>query len=217
MENSLSLQAVLDAQRAAWEKTASGSIQKIYDEGITAVHQSGVLQHAKNLGDTAPGFSLTNATGKTVTLSEYLDKGPVILTWYRGGWCPYCNLTLQRLRQELPRFKAAGANVLVLTPELPDRSLSTKEKHELQFEVLSDIDNTVAGAYGIVFSLTSEVAESYQNAFDLHAYNGNETNELPLAATYVIDRESVIRYAFLDAEYRNRAEPAVILDALQKL
>ena len=217
IKNPLSLQAALNARRAAWEKTAPETTQQIYNEGIAAVDESGIFQRARNVGDTAPGFSLTNATGKTVTLSEYLDKGPVILTWYRGGWCPYCNLTLQRLREELPNFKAAGASLLALTPELPDRSLSTKEKNQLQFEVLSDTDNKIAREYGIVFSLTPEVAASYQKAFDLHTYNGNDSNELPLAATYIIDRSGIIRYAFLDAEYRNRAEPSVLLDALQKL
>ena len=93
----------------------------------------------------------------------------------------------------------------------------TKEKHELEFVVLSDVGNTAARAYGIVFKLTTEVAEIYQNAFDLYAYNGDESNELPLAATYVIGQDGKIVYAFLDAEYRNRAEPDAILSALKQI
>ena len=102
-------------------------------------------------------------------------------------------------------------------PELPDKSLSTSEKNALSFEVLSDIGNQVAHQYGIVFELIPELAKAYQNGFDLHGYNGDQTNALPLAATYVIDRQGTIRYAFLDADYRNRAEPAEILEALKSL
>ena len=169
------------------------------------------------VGDTAPNFTLTNATGEAVSLQSYLDKGPVVLTWYRGGWCPYCNLTLARLQEELPNFQAEGANLLALTPEVPDSSISTSEKHELTFEVLSDLDNTVAREYGVVFTLTLDVAEAYQNGFGLHEYNNSESNELPLAATYIINTNGEIVYAFVNEDYRNRAEPKDILTALKAI
>lgn len=212
-----SLKATLDAKKAAFEKKASKEKKRIYAEGIDAVVASGIIKTAKQLGDTAPDFSLKNATEQTVQLSDYLEKGPVVLTWYRGSWCPYCNMTLARLQKELPNFKAAGASLIALTPELPDSSFSTKEKQELEFEVLSDIGNKVAKEYGIVFELTPEVAAAYQKGFDLHGYNGDETNELPLAATYIIDKNGVIQYAFLDADYRKRAEPFDVLVALKKM
>lgn len=212
---STSLKAQLDARKADWAAKASDHIKRIYQEGIEAV--SGVPGRALNIGDKAPDFQLNNATDKSVSLQEQLANGPVVLTWYRGGWCPYCNLTLRALQQSLPEFRARGASLLALTPELPDRSLSTQEKHELTFEVLSDVGNEVARRYGVVFKLTDDVAAAYQKAFDLHGYNGDESDELPLAATYVIDQQGVIRYAFLDAEYRNRAEPADILVALDEI
>ena len=212
-----SLQDALNARKANFEKSAPEQLKVIYADGISSVAHSGVLEHAKNVGDQAADFELTNAVGEKVTLTDYLARGPVVLTWYRGGWCPYCNLTLHRLQEELPNFKAEGANLLALTPELPDKSISTSEKHGLQFEVLSDVGNKVAREYGIVFKLTDGVASSYQKAFDLHSTNGDESDELPLAATYVIDTDGTIRYAFLDADYRNRAEPAAILEALKKL
>ena len=216
-EQANSLQAQLDARKAAWAEKASDHVKRAYKEGIDAVVEAGVEAQAKQVGDQAPDFSLSNATGQSIRLSEYLAKGPVVLTWYRGGWCPYCNITLRQLQLELPNFQAKGANLIALTPELPDKSLSTQEKHALEFEVLSDVGNEVARAYGIVFKLTEEVGEMYQNAFDLHAYNGDESKELPLAATYVIDVEGNIQYAFLDAEYRNRAEPSDILKILDSL
>jgi peroxiredoxin len=151
-----------------------------------------------------------------VSISEYLKEGKVVLTWYRGGWCPYCNLTLRALQEELSNFKENGANLIALTPELPDNSMSTKEKHDLEFEVLSDIGNQVAEKYGIVFQLTDEVAEMYNQAFELNNHNGDQSNKLPLAATYVINENGEIIYAFLDADYRNRAEPSDITEFLKK-
>ncbi len=212
-----SLQDSLDARKAAWEAKASDEKKKLYAEGIEDVASSGILQNAKQVGDQAPDFTLQNALGEHVSLSAYLEKGPVVLTWYRGGWCPYCNITLHRLQEELPGFQAAGAHLIALTPERPDKSLSTKEKHDLQFEVLSDVGNNVARDYGVVFKLIPEVAESYQSSFDLHDYNGDTSDELPLAATYIIDKNGVIRYAFLHPDYRHRAEPEELLRTLQSL
>ncbi len=212
-----SLQDSLNTKIAAFELKATDEKKRIYAEGIADVATSGILKSAKQVGDQAPDFSLQNALGENVSLSDYLKKGPVVLTWYRGGWCPYCNITLHALQEELPNFQAAGANLLALTPEVPDKSLSTKEKNDLQFEVLSDVGNDVAREYGIVFKLIPEVADSYQASFDLHSYNGDESDELPLAATYIIDQQGVIRYSFLHPDYRHRAEPEDILNALKGL
>lgn len=211
------LQDTLDAKKAAFEAKADPEKMRIYAEGIEAVRASGILEAARQVGDTAPDFTLNNATGQPVRLYEVLKNGPVIITWYRGGWCPYCNLTLHRLQEELPSFRAAGATLLALTPELPDSSMSTAEKHALAFDVLSDTGNGVARDFGVVFRLTPEVAAAYQQGFDLHGYNGDASDELPLAATYVIGTDGVITYAFLHPDYRNRAEPKDILEAVQRL
>ncbi|WP_276167241.1 peroxiredoxin-like family protein [Zobellia alginiliquefaciens] len=208
------LQAQLDEVKNNFESKADESIIKIYNDGIDAVVKSSVVENAKNVGDKAPNFTLNNALGKPVELQEYLKKGKVVLTWYRGGWCPFCNLTLRQLQQELPNFKANNATLIALTPEVPDQSLSTSEKHNLEFEVLSDLGNKIARAYGIVYKLTDDVAKNYNSSFGLNDYNGDDSNELPLAATYIINEDGTISYAFLDAEYRNRAEPAEIIKFL---
>ena len=211
------LKAKLEEKKSNFELNASDHKKKVYREGIAAVEQSGILKQAKQIGEVAPNFVLTNATGAPVELKEYLKKGPVVLTWYRGGWCPYCNLTLHQLQQELPQFKKLGASLIALSPELPDSSLKTTEKHELEFEVLSDLGNKVAKQYGVVFKLTDEVAAMYNESFGLNEYNGDASNELPLAATYVINQDGKIVYAFLDADYRNRAEPSHLTEILRSL
>ena len=214
--SSSSLKSKLDEKKANFESRASDEKKKIYAEGIKDVADSGILKSAINVGDQAPNFTLLNATGNKVTLQEELKKGPVILTWYRGGWCPYCNMTLHALQEELPNFVANGASLIALTPELPDNSLSTSEKNNLEFEVLSDVGNGVAKEYGIVFELIESVADSYNKSFNLVKYNGDDSNELPLAASYVIDTNGKVIYAFLDADYRNRAEPSELTKVLQK-
>ena len=215
-ETPQSLTELLTEKKEGFLAKASQEKIDVYEDGVDVVAHSGILEAALKVGDVAPDFALTNALGTEVSLYEALKNGPVVLTWYRGGWCPYCNITLHYFQEMLPDFKAAGAQMMALTPELPDKSLDTKEKHNLEFEVLSDVNNAVAREYGIVFELTPAVAKYYEN-FGLADYNGNDSNELPLAATYVIDSDRTIQYAFLDADYRNRAEPSEVLAAVKGL
>lgn len=211
------LDALLNVKRKEGVTKFTKEKNKIYADGITSVANSGVLENALNVGDKAPNFTLKNALKKEVSLYNELENGSVILTWYRGGWCPYCNITLHYLQEKLPEFQQAGATLIALTPELPDNSLSTSEKNNLEFNVLSDVGNTIGKEYGVVFTLTEEVANIYEAGFGLSKKNGNDDNQLPLAATYVIDKNGIIQYAFLDADYRQRAEASDIIAALEKL
>jgi thiol-disulfide isomerase/thioredoxin len=131
---STSLKSQLDEKKANFNERAEEQKKKIYAEGIQAVENSGIMKTAMQVGDTAPNFTLTNAEGKEVSLKDELKKGSVVLTWYRGGWCPYCNLTLHALQEELSNFKANGAVLVALTPELPDNSLTTSEKINLNLK-----------------------------------------------------------------------------------
>jgi len=197
--------------------SAPADVVRIIKSGIESA--SDLTKTALQLGDKAPDFSLKNSKGDSVSLYTLLAKGSVILTWYRGGWCPFCNMQLQYLQRNMPEFKANGANLIALTPEKPDESLSTQEKNELEFEVLSDFDNKVAKEYGIVFKLTDEVSDLYKNTFNLNlrAYNGNDSDELPMAATYVIGKDGIVDYAYLNADYTTRAEIGDIIDSIKKL
>jgi peroxiredoxin len=190
---------------------------RAYEQGIEAVRKSGVTDKALKVGDHAPDFKLANAAGKTVKLYELTARGPVIITWYRGGWCPYCNIALRGFHKALPEIRAAGATLVALSPETPDNTLSTAEKNDLDFEVISDPGNRVAHAYGVAYKIPKIIAEQFKGRLDLAKHNGDDSGELPLGATYVVDHEGVIRYAFVDADYRARAEPSAVLAVLRGL
>jgi len=211
------LQQQLDAKRREFAAKAPLEKVAVYQAGIDAVAGSGIYERAKRTGDRAPDFALKNAAGKEVRLSELLAKGPVVLTWYRGGWCPYCNLALAALQEKLPEIQRLGATLVALTPELPEHAEDTTKKGALAFQVLSDVGNRVARDYGVVFKMTPEVAAAMRAGAKTNLRNGDESDELPLGAAYVIAPSGEIAYAFLDADYRRRAEPARLVDALTAL
>jgi len=211
------LGARLEAKAEAFRSKAPTDKQKLYASGIEQVRSSGVEKSARNVGDRAPDFTLPDAAGKPVHLADLLRRGPVVLTWYRGGWCPYCNLTLSAMQESVPAIEQQGATLVAVSPELPGKAAATVKNGGLKFTVLSDRGNQVARAYGIAYTLPAEIAASYRGFFKIEEYNGDRSNVLPLAATYVIDSRGVIRWAFVEADYKKRAEPADILAALKKL
>jgi peroxiredoxin len=179
--------------------------------------ESGIAEKSLRVGDKAPDFDLPNASGEAVRLKGLLDKGPVVLNFYRGGWCPYCNLELNAYQKRLPDINQLGASLVAISPQTPDNSLSTAEKNELKFQVLSDVGNKVADKFGLVFRLPTELQELY-NKFGivLPKFNGDESWELPMPGTYVIDKDGTVSYAFVDADYTKRAEPDEVIAKLQE-
>ncbi|WP_274652852.1 redoxin domain-containing protein [Paenibacillus humicola] len=171
-----------------------------------------------NIGDKAPDFTLEDATGKPVTLSEELAKGPVILVFYRGEWCPYCNLQLKAYERIMNEIKAAGAQLIAISPQTPDHSLSMKEKHELSFFVLSDANNKTAENYNLKYKLPDFMQAIQKNSgIDLHQYNGDPTFELPVTATYIIDKKGTVVAGALDVNHRTRMEPSEALKKVRSL
>ena len=145
-------------------------------------------------------------------------RGPRSVTFYRGGWCPYCNIQLRAYQAILPEITARGARLVAISPQLPDGSLSTAEANELTFDVLSDVGNSVARTFGLVWSLPEELrAALLSNNKALPGVNGDDSWELPVPATYVIARDGRVAFAAIDVDYRNRLEPDAILTALRSL
>ncbi len=196
-------------------KRHPGAAQDIMRKAIEDLEATDILKHAVKTGDKFPDFTLPNAQGKTITLSKQLQKGKVVITFYRGGWCPYCNLELKAFQEVLPQIKEKGATLIAITPETPDNSLSTKEKNQLDFEVLTSENNELARSLNLVFKLPEALAELYGNfGIDLLESQGNDANELPIAATYIIDQNGEVSYHFLSEDYKLRADPEDIIAAL---
>lgn len=216
-DSPVSLQSKLDSMKNRFESKATDDKKKDYAQGVKEVDDLGLTKTALNVGDEAYKFDLPGASGSNVKLEELLKEGPVVVMWYRGGWCPYCNVQLRTMQEYLPQIKELGANLVAISPEIPDSSLSTKQKDELSYYVLSDIGNEVARKYGIVYTLPEVVQKQFEGRLDVNSYNGDTKKELPLAVTYIIDKNGKITYAFLDTDYKKRAEPEEILKALKKL
>ena len=212
-----SLQAELDARRNAFEQNAPEDVRKLYDSAIGDLRTSGIIASMVHVGDTAPDFTLPSVGGDSVHLYEKLKSGPVVLAWYRGGWCPYCNLELRALNDAMPQIDEAGGALIAISPQIPDSSSATEARDSLHFLVVSDAGNRIARKYGIVYKLPEKLVESYNQHFDLTAYNGDSSYTLPLPATFVIDTNRVVRYAFANVDYRVRAEPALVVAKVRGL
>lgn len=216
-ESPVSLQSKLDSMKNRFESKATDEKKKDYEQGVEEVGQSAAMKTALKKGDDAYLFDLPGASGSNVKLEELLKEGPVVVIWYRGGWCPYCNVQLREMQSYLPQIKDLGANLIAISPEMPDSSLSTKQKDELSYYVLSDAGNKVGKKYGIVYTLPEVVQKQFEGRIDVDGYNGDNKKELPLAVTYIINTDGKITYAFIDKDYKKRAEPEEILKALKEL
>ena len=214
----MSLKEQLAEYRTGWHQRVPAERQAIMQRHIDALRNGPISRNTLKVGDRAPAIVLGNAKGETVDVGTLLRKGPVIVTFYRGGWCPFCNLELKAFQDVLPADHAAGASLIAISPEKPDESLSTAEKNALTFEVLSDVGQKVGRAFGLVYEFTDELKSAY-DGFGLDIPTRNDAPgewALPISATYVIDRDGTIIYAYTDADYRDRADPRDVLDALTR-
>ena len=170
------------------------------------------------VGEKAPDFVLNNALGKAVSLQDKLKEGPVVLVFYRGAWCPFCNMHLHVLQESLPEFKKYGAQLITITPQTPDKSVEQFKEKAYPFEVLSDLDSKVMKDYKLYFELPADLVEVYKNhGIDIEAFNGKGRNVLPVPGSFVIDTNGVVRAMFADTDYMKRMEPSAIIDALKNI
>lgn len=214
MDLAVELAAITESMRTA---VAPEELQAMA-EADARLRLSGLAGRALAPGDRAPAFTLPDAGGKPVESAVLLAQGPLVVTFYRGGWCPYCNLALRALQGRLPDIHARGAALVAISPQLPDGSLSTQETQQLQYPVLSDVGNVVAHAFGIVFVLEESLRPMYSRyGADLPAANGTETFELPLPATYLVRPDGIIAAAFVETDYTQRASPERVLGWIDAL
>lgn len=207
----------LEAKAAESVTRLPEAMRRTFAQGIETVRATDIEKSAKQVGDAAIDAELSGWDGKTVKLSELWQEGPIVLMWYRGGWCPYCNIQLRAMQQSMDKIDSAGARLVILTPELPEKAKETAEANNLNIVALHDKGNSVARKYGLAFDLPETIIPAYRDRLKLPEYNGNDAMELPLSATYVIDPSGKITYAFLDADYKKRAEPADVIEAVKAI
>lgn len=212
------LEEQLAAFKAEFARTAPAGRPALYEAKIEELRRSFAMESAIGIGAQAPDFVLPDVHGRAVSLSDLLRHGPAVVTFYRGGWCPYCNMQLRAYQAALPRMTAFGARLVAISPQLRDGSMSTAEANALTFDVLSDVNNRAARSFGLVYTLPEELRQALRaNNRALPLINGDESWELPVPATYVIAPDRHVAMAYLDVDYRNRLEPDAIITALESL
>jgi len=210
----MSLSEALNGVKAQAKQALPAEIFNVF----TAEQARNAVSGAATAGAVLPDFKLTDATGGQVSLGELVANGPAVLVFYRGVWCPYCNLTLRTYQQELlPQLEKLGVPLVAISPQLPDGSLSTKEKNELEFTVLSDVGNNVARALGITYRQEPEVRNGAKAlGVDVAEGNGADDVELPHPAVLIVDGDKTIRFIDVHPDYTTRTEVSEIVSALRR-
>jgi peroxiredoxin len=214
--HSTSLTEATEEMRVELRSQLGDETVSVFDRDAEALGASDAFAGAPGVGARAPLFTLPDARGGEVALADLLAQGPVVLVFYRGAWCPYCNLQLAAYQSALADIRAAGAALVAVSPQTPDQSLTLAEQRDLAFPVLSDAGNRVAGEYGLVFTAGEEATATMSGlGVELSNFNGDDTNTLPAASTFVIGRDGRIRFASVSGDYRWRVGPDEVLAALQ--
>jgi peroxiredoxin len=223
MENIMSLQDRLDAFKADLE---SGKLPfKPTAQQLEAMHRataeliaSGQAKRALKAGDKAPDFVLNDPDGKPVSSRDLLAKGPLVLSFYRGVWCPYCNMELQALQAELAAIEARGVSLVAISPQTAPNSRRSQRDNKLGFPILTDAKAEVANAFGIRFALPNYLVEVYKGfKNDLPLVNDDPSWVLPMPARYVIGTDGIIAYAEINPDYTQRPDPSELLPVLDRM
>lgn len=198
------LRAMVPAERLA-----------VVDRSMEEILQSNVAEGALKAGDTAPTFELPDGDGMLWRSEDLLHHGPLVIVFYRGRWCAYCNTQLLALQEIHSQIAALGASLIAISPQTQKHSYLTRDMHKLGFPILSDAGNGVAKQFGLVYRVPGALQKLYESIMTkLPGYNGDQSWELPLAATYIVEPSGEIGYARVDADWRVRPEPEEILERL---
>lgn len=191
------------------------SIRSLFESQIAAAAEHLLQARVPKVGDTAPDVSLTSTDGRSVALAQLPAAGPIVLTFYRGSWCNFCNAALRVWQQALPEFEAIGVRLFSVAPETLDVCRSFKAAAKLDFELLSDVGHAAADAYGLTFELPSAARETLSGlGIDVGTRNGNGEWSVPVTATFGIGGDGHIIFADCGPDYRRRAEPGEVLEVL---
>jgi peroxiredoxin len=221
-EPTVSLQAKLDAFKADFEAgkppySVSRSVIETMRRATAELIASGVAKRAKKAGDVAPSFSLKDAEGNVVRSDALLRKGPLVVSFYRGAWCPYCNMELQALEAAKPAFDRHRASLLAISPQTAANSRKSMRQNKLTFPILSDVKGKLGAAFGLRFELPDYLIELYKRLKnDLPTFNDDPSWTLPMPARYVIGQDGTILYSEVNPDYTHRPEPEDMISVLQR-
>jgi peroxiredoxin len=218
----MTLQAKLDAFKTDFEAgkppyNVPYSVIQTMHRATAELKATGLAQRAKKVGDTAPTFALKDPDGNLVSSKELLAKGPLVVSFYRGVWCPYCNMELQALQEALPEFKKLGAGLVAISPQTAPNSRKSIRENKLTFPILSDTKGEVGAAFGLKFELPDYLVDLYKSLKnELPTFNDDPEWTLPMPARYVIGQDGTILYSEVNPDYTHRPEPADMFPALRK-
>jgi len=197
-------------------KYVPAEIQAIHARVIAELQQRRIAEGTLAAGTKAPAFELTDHNGKLVSSTELSTKGRLIICFFRGRWCPFCVGQLEAMNLLIPEIQAAGASLIAISPQTVQQSFFMADQHKLQFPLLSDVGNDVARQFGLVYRVPEFQQAVYRRAFiNLPLANGDESWELPIPATYLVERDGTVIYASSNPDYTERPEPGEILSAVK--
>ena len=215
----MTLQDKLDAFKADFEANQAPP------EAVEAFHRSnqelvdnGHAERALKAGDRAPEFTLTDSDGNSVSSRELLTKGPLVLTFYRGVWCPYCNLELQALEEVVDDIKSRGATLLAVSPQNAVNSRKSQRQNKLSFPILTDQNGDLAEQFGLRWTLQPYLVDVFKMfQVELPVFHDDDKWTLPMPARYVIAQDGAIAYAEVNPDYTRRPEPSDLFPVLDQL
>jgi len=219
----MTLQNRLDAFRADFESgkppyNVPRSVIDTMHRATAELIASGQADRAKKVGDLAPSFTLNDQDGRTVDSTALLKQGPLVLTFYRGVWCPYCNMDLSAIQAALSEIAQRGASVVAISPQTAPNSRKSARQNQLTFPILSDVGGEISAAFGLRFRLPGYLIELYKSfKNDLPAFNSEPSWTLPMPARYVVGTDGVIAYAEVNPDYTQRPDPSELLPVLEQL
>lgn len=217
-QSGLPLQDKLDALSTAFDAAVPAAVSGALHRGTEELIASGAQNLALKAGDIAPEFVLPDADGNSISSKTLLAKGPLVLTFYRGAWCPFCNFDLSALEAARTDLEARGASLVAISLQTAPNSRKTQRQNGLGFPILGDHGGKVAAQFGVRWTLPDYLREVHKGlGADLTQFNGEDSWTLPMPARYVIAQDGVIAYAEVNADYTRRPEPSAVFPALEQL
>jgi peroxiredoxin len=212
------LRDILADRKELIAKYVPTETQAIHAQAVAELQQRHLAANILPVGAKAPAFELSDHDGKIISSFDLLAKGRLVLCFIRGRWCPFCVGQMEAMNLILPQIVQAGASLVAISPQTVKQSFFMHDQHKLRFPLLSDAGNKVARQFGLTYRVPSQQEDVYRRAFvNLPFTNGDESWELPIPATYILERDGTVLYASADEDYTERPEPAEIVGSLQSV